>query len=160
MSDEVLAWLSVWNEMQMICIWSNLCHCHSIMSCFIKIHIGLIFLVLACLGCTGKEAVKCEAVYHSLCLIKLLIVNDKLPCFECLFLLLAYWLSFGRWHGESPKLLQVIHIRPSAAACPSPSTIPAPMKKFTVLICSGTSVQQWLTWLIHQKQSYTDTFLW
>ena len=29
-SDEVLAWLSVWSEMQMICIWSSWCHCHPI----------------------------------------------------------------------------------------------------------------------------------
>jgi len=24
----VLAWLSVWNEVQMICIWFSWCHCH------------------------------------------------------------------------------------------------------------------------------------
>jgi len=28
-SDEVLAWLSVWGEVQMIWIWSSWCHCHS-----------------------------------------------------------------------------------------------------------------------------------
>jgi len=47
MSDEVLAWLSVRNEMQMICIWSRCSHCHPIISCFIKIQIGLTFLMLA-----------------------------------------------------------------------------------------------------------------
>jgi len=26
--DEVLAWLSAWGEVQMICIWSIWCHCH------------------------------------------------------------------------------------------------------------------------------------
>jgi len=36
LSDE-LAWLSVWSEMQIICIWSSWCCCHSIISCFIKI---------------------------------------------------------------------------------------------------------------------------
>jgi len=46
-SDEVLARLSVWSEVEMICIWSSWCHCHPIISCFIKIQIGLIFLVLA-----------------------------------------------------------------------------------------------------------------
>jgi len=29
------------------CIWSSWCHCHPIISCFIKIQIGLIFSVLA-----------------------------------------------------------------------------------------------------------------
>jgi len=35
--DEVLAWLCVWSEVQMICIWSSWCHCHPIISCFVKI---------------------------------------------------------------------------------------------------------------------------
>jgi len=26
--DEVLVWLSVWSEVQMICIWSSWCYCH------------------------------------------------------------------------------------------------------------------------------------
>jgi len=47
LSDEVLAWLSVWSEMQMICIWSSWCHCRPIISCFIKIQISSIFLVPA-----------------------------------------------------------------------------------------------------------------
>jgi len=44
----------------MICIWSSWshCHCHPIISCLIKIHIGLTYLVSAYPGCTGKEAVK------------------------------------------------------------------------------------------------------
>jgi len=58
MSDEVLAWLSVWSEVQMICIWSSWCHCHPIISCFIKIQIGLTFLVPAYRGCPWKEAIK------------------------------------------------------------------------------------------------------
>jgi len=41
LSDEVLAWLAVWSEMQMICI------CHTIISSFIKIQIGLTFVVPA-----------------------------------------------------------------------------------------------------------------
>jgi len=44
---EVLAWLSVWSEVQMICIWSSWCHCHPIISCFIKIQTVLTFLVPA-----------------------------------------------------------------------------------------------------------------
>jgi len=34
------------------------CHCHPIISCFIKIQITLTFLVLAYSGCPGKEAIK------------------------------------------------------------------------------------------------------
>ena len=41
--DEMLAWLSVWSEVQMTCIWSSWCHCHPIISCFIKIQHGLPF---------------------------------------------------------------------------------------------------------------------
>ena len=47
MNDEVLAWLSVWSKVQMICMRFSWCHCHTIISCFIKIQIGLIFVVLA-----------------------------------------------------------------------------------------------------------------
>jgi len=38
-SDEMLAWLSVFRKVQMICICSSWCHCHPIISCFIKIQI-------------------------------------------------------------------------------------------------------------------------
>jgi len=34
MTDEVLAWLSVWSEAQMICIWSSWRHCDPIIFCF------------------------------------------------------------------------------------------------------------------------------
>jgi len=54
----MLAWLSVWNEVQMICMWSNWCHCHPIISCSIKIQIGSTFLVPAYPGCPGHEAIK------------------------------------------------------------------------------------------------------
>jgi len=33
----VLTWLTVWSEVQMICICSSWCHCHPIISCFIKV---------------------------------------------------------------------------------------------------------------------------
>ena len=60
LSDEVLVWLSVWSEVQIVCIWSSWCHC------FPKPHhllphlnqAGFIFLVLAYPGCPGKEAVE------------------------------------------------------------------------------------------------------
>jgi len=41
MSDEVLMWLSIWSEVQMICIWSSWCHWHPIISCSSKIENGL-----------------------------------------------------------------------------------------------------------------------
>jgi len=57
-SDELLAWLTVWSEMQMICIWSSWCHCQTVISCFIKIQLVLTFLALGDPGCPRKEAVK------------------------------------------------------------------------------------------------------
>ena len=39
----MLPWLSVWSEVQMICIWSSWCHCHPVISCFSKIQNGLSF---------------------------------------------------------------------------------------------------------------------
>jgi len=58
LSGEVLAWLSVSSEVQMICIWSSGCHCHPIISCSSKIQTSSTFLVLAYSGCPGEEAVK------------------------------------------------------------------------------------------------------
>jgi len=43
LSGEVLVWLSVWSKVKMICLWSSWCHCHPIISCFIKIQNGLPF---------------------------------------------------------------------------------------------------------------------
>ena len=43
LSDVMLAWLSVWSEKQMICMWYSWYHCHPIVSCFIKIQNGFIF---------------------------------------------------------------------------------------------------------------------
>jgi len=60
--DDLLAWLSIWSEVQMICIWSSWCHCHRIISCFIRIRIGLTFLVPAYPGSREKEAAKWASV--------------------------------------------------------------------------------------------------
>jgi len=54
-SGGVLAWLSVWSEVQ-TCIWFSWCHCHS--SCFSKIQIAFTFLVPAHPGSPGQGAVK------------------------------------------------------------------------------------------------------
>jgi len=45
LSDKALAWLAVWSKVQMICISSSWCHCHPVISCFIKIQIDLTVLV-------------------------------------------------------------------------------------------------------------------
>ena len=58
MTHELLAWLSLCSDVQMTCIWPSWCHCHTVISCFIKIQIGLIFLPPAYPGCAEKEAVK------------------------------------------------------------------------------------------------------
>ena len=39
----VMAWLSVWSEVQMICIWSSWCHCYPIIFCSSKIQNSLPF---------------------------------------------------------------------------------------------------------------------
>jgi len=66
LSDQLLAWLSVWSEVQVICIWSSWCYYHPVISCFIKIQIALTFLVPAYSGCPGKEAVKPVSVFYEL----------------------------------------------------------------------------------------------
>jgi len=43
----MLVWLSLWNEVQIICILSSWCHYHLVISCCSKIQIGLTFLVPA-----------------------------------------------------------------------------------------------------------------
>ena len=56
-SGEVLAWLSVWSEVQ-TCIWSSWCHCHSLSLASMKSRLVFTFLVTAHLGSPGKRAVK------------------------------------------------------------------------------------------------------
>jgi len=43
LSGGVWAWLSVWSKVQMICMWSKWCHCHPIISCFVKTQNGYLF---------------------------------------------------------------------------------------------------------------------
>jgi len=57
LSDDVLVWLSVWSEVQMICIVVQLMPLPPIVSCFIKIQTYP--------GCSGKEAVKCVLMLYS-----------------------------------------------------------------------------------------------
>jgi len=65
LSDEAREWLFlVWIEVQMIFIWSADATATPIISCFIKIQIGLTFLVPAYPGCSGKEAGVCLVCLH------------------------------------------------------------------------------------------------
>ena len=57
LSDEVLAWLSVWSEMQMTCIWFSWCHCHPIISASENPE-WFVLLVPAYPGSPGKKAIK------------------------------------------------------------------------------------------------------
>jgi len=61
LSGWMLAWLSVWGEMQ-ICIWPSWCHCHSLSLAPVNpdwfYQNGSAFLVPAYPGCPGKKAVK------------------------------------------------------------------------------------------------------
>ena len=68
LSGEVLAWLSVWNEVQ-TCIWPSWCHCHSLftVSCCGKIQIGFPFLVSAHPGSPGQRAVNRVCVCVCVC---------------------------------------------------------------------------------------------
>jgi len=43
LSGEILAWLPVWSEVQIICIWSSWCHYHPIICRSSKIQNGLPF---------------------------------------------------------------------------------------------------------------------
>ena len=76
LSEEVLAWLTVWSEVQMICIWSSWCHCHPVISCCIKIQIGLTFLVSAC----RLTQVVLEKRLLNRCLSVSLLLNYELHC--------------------------------------------------------------------------------
>ena len=53
-SNEVLVWLSVWNKVQMTCIWSSWCRCHPVISASENLE-WFILVVLAHQGCHGKR---------------------------------------------------------------------------------------------------------
>jgi len=80
MNDEVLAWLSVWSEVQMIYVWSS-------SSCFIKIQNGVTFLMPAYPDCPGKEAVKrVSYVATLLCRIRVFRITNILPVLPSQFI--------------------------------------------------------------------------
>jgi len=59
LSSGVLAWLSIWSEMQIVCIRPSWCHCHSLSLCFSKIQIGLPLCYWLTHVVPGQRAVKC-----------------------------------------------------------------------------------------------------
>jgi len=67
LSGEVLAWLSVWSEVQ-TCIMAQLMPLPLTVSCFSKIQIGFTFLVPAHPGSPGRRDVKwvCVSVCHKI----------------------------------------------------------------------------------------------
>jgi len=94
----LLAWLSVWSEVKMIYIWSSWCHCRLIVSCFIKIQIGLAFLVPAYPGCPGKRPLNglsvCFAVLTRVTLFVFWLFFCVVSCLP--FLLVVF--EFGCWY--------------------------------------------------------------
>jgi len=59
LSDEVLTWLFVWSEVQMICVQLMLLPPHNLL---LQIQISLTLLVPAYPGCPGKDPVKWVSV--------------------------------------------------------------------------------------------------
>ena len=55
-----------------------LCYYHPFFSCFIKIQIGLTFLVPAYPGCPGKEAIKWVSVLYSVVLVTYIFASEPL----------------------------------------------------------------------------------
>jgi len=62
MSGEVLAWLSVWGEVQ-ICIWPSWCHCSSLSVASIKSRLVLVVCVYVCV-CVFVHACVCACVHR------------------------------------------------------------------------------------------------
>jgi len=98
----VLVWLSVWIKMQMIC-W---CHYHPVISCFIKVQIGLTFLMPAYLCCPGKEAIEwvsvIAAINSHVCVLyscqslQELILTENLLTVSCVtWLINVGWVTFN-----------------------------------------------------------------
>jgi len=134
-SSEVLAWLSVWSEVQ-TCIWLSWCHCHSLslayscilwgmcafsaltllmplpltVSHFSKIQIGFTFLVPAHLGSPGHRAVKRVCV----CVVNKLLSNcswsSEKARYHSLYCEMSLFSSLGiggpDWYREKEKPLR------------------------------------------------------
>jgi len=82
----------------MICVWSSWCHCHPVISSFIKIPNSLTFLVPAYPGCPGKEAI--ERVSF-----RLQIADFVIPVCACFTVELRRFIRWARWQRETVALL-------------------------------------------------------
>jgi len=78
LSGGVLAWLSVWSEVQ-TCIWPSGCHYHSLSLASVKIQIGFTFLVPAHPGSSGQRAIKrvCVCVCVRACVLQSYALKKK-----------------------------------------------------------------------------------
>ena len=91
-SGGVLAWLSVWSEVQ-TCVWSGRCHCHSLSLAPVKSRLVFTFLVPAYPGSPGKEAVKWLCV----------VLNEFVAIYQrvCQRKNFENWLTFGEVMSNS-----------------------------------------------------------
>jgi len=109
LSGGVLAWLSVWSEVQ-TCIWPSWCHCHSL---------SLASVVPAHPGSPGQRAIKRVYVYRSTCVSQHLqlrtggfcwckVLLPACPCWWQVIYSKFYWNLFsglwatGGWYLPSP----------------------------------------------------------
>ena len=96
LSGGVLAWLSVWREVQMICIWSSWCHCHPVISCSSKIQNGLPFWCRLTQVVLEKRPLNgCSVVVVTVCL-----MDRKYIAFSALSLLVGHLkehVAFKNW---------------------------------------------------------------
>ena len=67
------------------CRWFSYGHCYPVISCIIKIQIGLAFLLPAYPGSSGKEAIKCASV--ALLSYVLSVLQGRVHC--------VHWISFS-----------------------------------------------------------------
>jgi len=87
LSSEVLAWLSVWSEMQ-TCIWPSWCDCHSLSLAAVKSRLVLLFWyrltwVVPDIGpLNGVYMLELFLCWHRLCLFIVTVYNHS---WQCLF---------------------------------------------------------------------------
>ena len=75
LSGGVVAWLSVWSEMQ-TCIWPSWCHCHSLSLASVKSRLVLPFWYWLP-GSPGQRAIKRMCVHVCVCKNNVYVSNDE-----------------------------------------------------------------------------------
>ena len=89
-------------QVQNICLWSSWGHCHPVISCIVKIQIGLTFLVPAYPSCPGKEAVLHSAKWTSSCIFRWCDYTC-MPCgCLCVFVPVATPAALCHWPAHGP----------------------------------------------------------